>query len=196
MSAVRTAWHPPFVALITERAPASSEVQGEVQLTVEPQRADLLLIRREGDAPATDGRVLRRIWRRLSAHALVEFKSVSKPPRPGDWVRLHGYGAQYHAPRIEEVGDAENLTLVMVTAAMTPTLEQEARMMRWALEDLGGGYYRALGSHYPSFLVLIDEVAESEKDPLLGAFGHRKLGVEDREQSRCTSQRPPGGQDE
>lgn len=36
-------WHLAFVNLIQRRAPPNFEVQSEVRLTIEPQRADMLL---------------------------------------------------------------------------------------------------------------------------------------------------------
>ena len=36
-------WHLAFANLVQERAPPNVEVQSEVRLTLEPQRADLLL---------------------------------------------------------------------------------------------------------------------------------------------------------
>jgi hypothetical protein len=128
-----------------------------------------------------EGRVLRKIWPLISMHTLVEFKSVSRPPRPGDLTRLYGYGSQYHAAQIHDVGDAKNLSLVLATACMTPTLEQEIRRMGWTLDGLGDGTHRMRGPTYPSFLVLLDDVAEAERDPLLGAFGRRMLDRTDRE---------------
>ena len=41
-------WHLAFVNLIQRRAPPNFEVQSEVRLTIEPQRADILLLRRIG----------------------------------------------------------------------------------------------------------------------------------------------------
>jgi hypothetical protein len=104
-----------------------------------------LILRRRAALPG-EGRVLRKIWPLISMHTLVEFKSVSRPPRPGDVTRLYGYGSQYHVAQIHDVGDAK---------------------MR--------------GPTYPSFLVLLAEVAEAERDPWLGAFGRRMLDRTDRE---------------
>jgi hypothetical protein len=123
---------------------------------------------------------MRRLWPLLSTFTLLEFKSISRPPRSGDWVRLLGYAAQYHAPQIDDVGGAENLSLVMVSARMTRALRRDAERMRWTFEDLGGGYHAVHGGPYPSFLVLLDDVSESERDPLLGAFGNRTLKAEER----------------
>ena len=47
MGASRTAWHVVFSALIKERAPPGVDVIPELVLTSEPQKADLLLLRRD-----------------------------------------------------------------------------------------------------------------------------------------------------
>jgi hypothetical protein len=64
-----------------------------VTLAAEPQRADLLLLRRGAAATPDDGTVLR--GPRLGFDSLVEFKSRGRPLRRGDLIRLLGYGAQY-----------------------------------------------------------------------------------------------------
>src|SRR4051812_42348521 len=48
---------------IQRRAPPNFEVRSEVRLTIEPQRADMLLLRRIGLERQDDqARVLRRLW--------------------------------------------------------------------------------------------------------------------------------------
>jgi hypothetical protein len=39
-------WHLAFVYLVTHNAPPNFEVLSEVRLTIEPQRADIILLRR------------------------------------------------------------------------------------------------------------------------------------------------------
>src|SRR5687767_8252691 len=60
VAAHRTAWHPPFAALLIERAPPNVDVEAEVVLTLEPQKADLLIIHRHG-ARLDEARVMRRL---------------------------------------------------------------------------------------------------------------------------------------
>jgi hypothetical protein len=48
MEIVYDLWHLAFANLIEQRAPPNFEVQSEVRLSIEPQRADLLLLRRLG----------------------------------------------------------------------------------------------------------------------------------------------------
>ncbi len=176
MGAHRTAWHVIFTALLKERAPPGIDVIPEFVLSSEPQRADLLLLRREDVARQDErAKVLRGLWPRLSNDTLVEFKSATRPPRPGDWLRLLAYGAQYHVSEFARVPSASDLTLVLIVASLTPTLHAEAETMGWRLEDLGGGYWQSLGMVYPSYVVVIDEVAKTERDDLLGMFGHRTI---------------------
>src|SRR5262245_40530216 len=79
------------------------------------QKADLLLIRRTtGEHLDERARVLRRLWPLLTSETLVEFKSLARPARRGDWIRLLGYGAQHHAKQVERLAVAAELTLVLV----------------------------------------------------------------------------------
>jgi hypothetical protein len=111
MGAARTAWHAIFAALLEERAPPGIDVIPELVRSREPQRADLLLLRRKAEARRDEeAGVLRGLWPHLANHAIVEFKSATRPARPGDWVRLLGYGSQYHAAEFRELAGPADLT--------------------------------------------------------------------------------------
>lgn len=179
MGASKTAWHVAFAALITERAPPGIEVRAEVRLTSEPQRADLLLLRRAASARRdAEALTLRGLWPLLADDSLVEFKSVSRPFRRGDLARLLGYGAQYHGIHIERLRPA-HLTLVLVVPSITEALRAELDWMGWTLTDLGEGYAQVFGNVYPTYVVAIDLVAKAEHDDLLGIFGHHKVASRD-----------------
>ena len=69
-------WHLAFANLVQRRAPPNFEVQSEVRLTIEPQRADLLLLRRFGvERQDHKALVLRRLWPRLGRVSVLEYKS-------------------------------------------------------------------------------------------------------------------------
>jgi hypothetical protein len=69
-------WHLAFANLIQRFAPPSFEVQTEVRLTIEPQRADMLLLRRIGVARDDEkAGVLRTLWPRLGLVTVLEYKS-------------------------------------------------------------------------------------------------------------------------
>jgi hypothetical protein len=175
MSAVRTPWHVYFAIFLKENAPPDIQVKFEIILTTEPQRGDLLLLRR-GDAGHRDGeaRTLLGLWPLLRTDTLIEYKSLAWPLRKGDLARLQGYGAQYFAACVEE-GPFElaNLSLVLVVPARTPTLANEIIRMGWTLKPLRKGYARIEGSGYALYLAVIEEVSEDEQDELIGLFSRK-----------------------
>ena len=174
MSSVRTAWHVVFAALLKERAPPDVEVRAEVPLGSEPQRADLLLLRRAG-GPRGSGSVLAGLWPLFDLDALVEFKSTTRGFRRGDLVRLLGYGAQWHVAQLERLEARGSLTLVLVLAGLGAALEADLERLGWTLVPLADGYARVEGGPYPVYVVDIDAVAAAEHDDLLGAFGHHTI---------------------
>jgi hypothetical protein len=168
-------WHLAFVNLIQLRAPPNFEVQSEVRLTIEPQRADMLLLRRIGAERRDDqALVLRRLWPWLGLVTVLEYKSpVDSAFRPGDLLRLVGYGVLYDTAHLDLLPQCDDLTLVLVVASVTPTLRDEIERMRWTLTPLGGGYGRIDGAVYTTFVVITDEVTEAERDAYLRLFSHR-----------------------
>lgn len=176
MEIVFDLWHLAFANLVKERAPPSFIVESEVRLSIEPQRADLLLIRRT-DTPRDDsaGKVLHAIWPLLAQVTLVEFKSPTRSSfRKGDLIRLWSYGGLYQSTHIDEVPRHDDVTLLLVIASITPNLSGEIEAMGWKLTDLGGGYRRIEGTTYPLYVAVTDEVAELEHDGFLRLFSHRQ----------------------
>ena len=170
-------WHLSFVNLVQQRAPPNFEVQSEVRLSLEPQRVDILLLRRRRvarrDAAA---QVLRTLWHRLARITIVEFKSpVRSSYRPGDLVRLWSYGGQYHAAHMRDLRTRADLTLLLVVPSITRTLRKEIARMGWTLVPLGGGYSRIDGAVYTLFVAATDEVAIAEKGDFLGIFSHHPV---------------------
>ena len=169
-------WHLAFVSLMEHHAPPNFEVKSEVRLTIEPQRADLLLLRRIG-ARRQDHRakVLRALWARLGKVSILEYKSpVDGAFRPGDLMRLVACGVLYETAHLEELPGREDLTLVLVVASVTPTLLEEMAKKGWTLTSLGGGYARIEGVMYTCYLVVTDEVSEAERDEYLRLFSHHR----------------------
>jgi hypothetical protein len=178
MSSETTAWHVPFAALVRERAPADFSVQVEVPLSLQPQRADLLLVRRTPPAHGPAAQVLRGLWPRLGTDALVEFKSQARPLRRGGVAKLLGYGAQYHGQNGERLRPAQ-LTLVLAVARRTPTLTEELEHMGWDEGPAVGGYVPVTSAPYPLVVALLDEVAKAEGDELLAWLSRRNVPLSD-----------------
>lgn len=156
-----------------------------MRLSLEPQRADMLLLRRtcidptdaigieptgEDDKPAI---VLPTLWPLLGLVTVLEFKSpVSSAFRPRDLLRLVGYGVLYDTTHLDEIPKREDLTLVLVVASITPTLLDELARMAWTLTPLGGGYARIDGVMYTAYVVITDEVTEADRDDYVRLFSH------------------------
>ncbi len=169
-------WHLAFVSLIQDRAPPNFEVRSEERLTIEPQRADMLLLRRIGALKQDDqARVLRALWPLLGLVTILEYKSPADSAfRPGDLLRLVGYGVLYDTAHLDALPKRDDLTLVLVVASVTPTLLAEIARMGWTLTPLGGGYGRLDGVVYTTFVVITDDVTETERDEYLRLFSHRR----------------------
>src|SRR4051812_7914753 len=166
--ATRDLWHLGFARLVRQRAPPGFLVRPEVPLSDEPQRADLILIRRE-DVPRHDeqAQVLRALWPHLGKDTVLEFKSPVRGFRRNDLKRLASYGAQYHVLEDERLLTPSDLTLVLVIPSRNAALDDEIARMRWRLTPLDGGYGRIDGGVYTVFLVITDEVSEKERDDFL-----------------------------
>ena len=171
--ATRDLWHLGFARLVRQRAPPGFLVHPEVPLSDEPQRADLILIRRE-DLPPHDSeaQVLRSLWPHLGHDTVLEFKSPVRGFRRTDLKRLVSYGAQYHVLEDARLPYPSDLTLVLVVPSRNPHLDDEITRMGFRLTLLGGGYGRIDGGVYTVFLVITDEVSDEERDDFLRIFSH------------------------
>jgi hypothetical protein len=169
-------WHLAFANLIQNRAPPGFEIQTEVRLTIEPQRADMLLLRRIGATHEDNkARVMRALWPLLGRVTILEYKSpVRSSFRPRDLVRLWSYGALYDAVHPKELPSPSDLTLVLVVPSVTPTLTREIARMGWTFTALGGGYGRIDGAVYALYVVATGEVSPAERDKFLRPFSRLK----------------------
>jgi hypothetical protein len=147
-----------------------------VRLTIEPQRADMVLLRRIGVERGDDqARVLRGLWPLLGLVTVLEYKSpVASSFRPGDLLRLVGYGVLYDTVHLDALPQRADLTLVLVVASVTPSLLKEIARMGWKLVPLGGGYGRIEGAVYATFVVMTNDVSQAELDEYLRLFSHRR----------------------
>jgi hypothetical protein len=175
MSNGRTLYHVLFARLLEERAPKNLTFSFDQRLTTEPQRADVIIVRKLDVVDDSKPLILEGLWRLFPRDAIVEYKSPGRPVRLGDIRRLLGYGAQYHAREVDRLGGREDLALVLVVPSVTPTLDAELAVLGWTREALRGGYYRTSAQPYALHIVVVDEVAQTEHDVLLDLVGHRTM---------------------
>ena len=170
----RTPWHLLAATFIDERRPACVRLEMEVPLSMQPQRADLLLIRKD-DRPVDDARAFFHLWRLMGPVALAEYKSRSRPPQPGVFHQLFGYGHQYAALR-----RPPKLSLFLMVPEITPTLKTDAAALHLELGPCEGAYTPVKGALFPTWIVTLNALADEEGEPLIGQLGSRTLDEEDR----------------
>lgn len=173
-------WHLGFRDLLAERGSPSARIMSEWHLPVQDRRVDFLLIRRSG-VPRRDheARSLRALWPRLSHTTLVELKSPSRPFRPSELLRLLSCGVLYHAQERRALAGPENISLVLIMPAPTPSLRAEIEHMRWGLEPLEPGYARIRGVMYTSYVAFTNEVADAEDDDFLRIFSEQPIRTDE-----------------
>ena len=173
MGTARTLWHILLAAFLSQRAPRRFEVRSEVQLSTEPLRGDLLLIRTESAAAQEDGpRTLRRLWDLLPLETLVEFKSVSRPYRHRNLHRLWSYLYVHYSDQPKRLASESQLCGVLLVPVRSPSLVRDAAALRLHWRELGHGYSSLHGGGFALYVVELDVVAEVEGDDLLSFFGH------------------------
>jgi hypothetical protein len=173
MGAKRTAWHFYFCLLLRRYAPKIFEIRDEVRLSEEPPRMDYLILRRSGELSVADpGETLVELWPRLSSVTIAELKTVPGPYEKGNldrlWMYCHGYFAGNHKALV----DRDALGGLLIVPSRTPTLDEDARAMGLTWQDLGHGYWRALGGKFSLLVVEIDVVAGQPDEDLLGLYAH------------------------
>ena len=177
---LKTFWHYPYASLVKERKPANWDVVVEKLLSLAPRAVDLLLLRRKGAKRLDhEARVMRGLWPLLTDVALLEFKGPTRGLRPRDLVKLVSYGWEYSSLDDSAVARPSHLSLVLAVPKETPILLREYDCCGLQPQPLGGGHVRLTGSIYTMVVVLLDQVADAERDDFLRLFTHDRARVND-----------------
>lgn len=162
-----------FRAALQDHGSRTTEILTDFILPDEPERADLLLIRR-GDARAdTEARTLRGLWQFVTRVALVEFKPPNRPAQAGDLAKLLGHGAALHHLRWREIGAFQDLLLCLVVTTVTAALRQEIEELRSTGATLSlpaPGYTLADTRPYRILIVDLSVVVQAEDDEWMSIF--------------------------
>ena len=119
------------------------------------------------------------LWPHLTDTALLEFKGPTSGLRRRDLPKLLSYGWEYLSQDDCVVDDPAKLSLVLAVPTETPTLRREYGRCRVEPRPLGDGYVRLVGSCYTILVVLLDQVANAERDDFLRLFTHDRAKVKD-----------------
>ena len=154
-------------------------MQLEALLQRQSQRVDALLLRRVGGThdPSDEGRVLRRMWRRIPRVALLEFKSVARLFAAGDLYRLVALAWHWLARNTDHV--PSDMLLVLVVPAITDVLRNELAQCNATLVPDGEGYHLAEVHGLRLLVAEVDVVCEAERDDHLRVFSHHPIQTEE-----------------
>jgi len=129
-----TAWHPLFVWLLRHVLAAEWwDVLPEVQLTLEPQRADAIIIRRrEGRGRPGEPDYLRSVLSELRPHNVVHFKGATDELEVSDVFQVIAYTAQWM--NLRGLTDPDDVSIRVVASVITPRFLRQVGVMGGALE--------------------------------------------------------------
>jgi hypothetical protein len=135
---VTTAWHPMLVALLEHYLPSGWQLLPEFQLSRQPLRVDIVILRRTAE-PAGTPRKLHSILDHLRPHTLIEHKGPTDDLEPEDALVLLGYAAQYM--RLAKVKDPSELCLMFVADRIPDGLVEQIERHGGTFAALGGGLW-------------------------------------------------------
>jgi hypothetical protein len=172
----RTQWHVLFYAALQEHGSPGTEALAEVLLSKDPQRGDILLLRKRdvpgADVPGLDAqaRTLKAFWQLVEREVLIEYKSPSRPPRSRDLARLVGYGGQTHHLRHREIGPFDNLLLCLVVTSLTAPFRKVLGTMKAAMKTVAPGYLLVETRPYRLLVIDLSEVVQAGGDEWMSIF--------------------------
>ncbi len=160
-----------YADLVTRQRPPGWDVVVGKPPSRRPRVANLLLLRHlDSERRDNEARVMRGLWRHLTNTVLLELKGPTDGLRERDLAALLSYGARYLARNECPIVHHNELSLVLVVPRETPTLWREYEHCSLRPEPLDDGYVRLLGMPYTIIVVLLDQVADAERDDYLRLF--------------------------
>jgi hypothetical protein len=160
-----------LTVLLSQHAPQRFEVRSEVPLSIEPLRADYLLLRAVASEDG-EARTLRKLWGLLPKDTILEFKSTGRPYRARNLDRLWAYLHLHYTDEPKRLEQRDDLCGVLLVPARTPSLDADVGSLGLAWHDRGAGYWELKGGPFALYVLEIDVVAEAEDDDRLRSFGH------------------------
>jgi hypothetical protein len=169
-----TAWHPLLIILLRYVLPGQwYELLSEVQLTLEPQRADAIIIRRlYALEPPPQLRHLRSILDDLRDHNLIHFKGATDELEASDVFQILTYITQWM--NLQGLTDPSVISLRVVASEISPRFLKQVTLMGGSLNltDLAGVYDGNLGVFHLRVIataIAYDQPGEHELFPVSSA---------------------------
>ncbi len=145
---VYTAWHPVLVALLEHVLPGGFyQCISEFQLSREPLRIDVVVVRRSRPGTPPAPRLLASVVSDLADHTLVHFKGPTDELERDDARMLLAYALQYLV--VAEVGDPPPVALRVVAPRLTPRFVEALRALGCELTSTAAGTHEGRLGVFP-----------------------------------------------
>ncbi|MCL2709644.1 MAG: hypothetical protein FWE95_02090 [Planctomycetaceae bacterium] len=152
----RTSWHPAFAQAIEHELEDSKDAltfETEHQLTTEPLRIDVLIIKKEKDVVIEKN--IAQIFRGFN---IVEYKNPEDSVTIEDYHKTHCYSRLYVALNKVDIADMS----VTVVVTRHPRKLLGFLKSRYAVRNVQPGIYMVVGDTSPTQILVADELPEEE----------------------------------
>ena len=138
---IYTAWHPLLVVLLEHVLPGGwYQCISEFQLSREPLRIDVVVVRRSRPGTPPAARLLASVVGDLADHTLVHFKGPTDELERDDARMLFAYALQYLV--VAELDDPALVALRVVASRLTPRFVEALKLLGCALTATAVGVHR------------------------------------------------------
>jgi hypothetical protein len=152
----RTSWHPAFAQAIENELEENRDAltfETEHQLTTEPLRIDVLIIKKKKDVV-----IKKNIGRIFRANNVIEYKSPRDSVTIEDYHKTHCYSRLYASLNKVDITDMS----VTVVATRYPRESLSFLRKRYAVKNIQSGIYLVEGDTSPTQVLVTDELPEEE----------------------------------
>ncbi len=148
LARIYTAWHPVLVALLERVLPGGwYQCLSEFQLTREPLRIDVVVVRRSRRGKPPAPRLLASVVGDLADHTLVHFKGPTDELERDDARMLLAYALQYLV--VADLEDPAPIALRVVASRVTPRFLQALRALGCELVTTAAGTHEGRLGVFP-----------------------------------------------
>jgi hypothetical protein len=145
---IYTAWHPVLVALLEHVLPEDFyQCISEFQLSREPLRIDVVVLRRSRPGTPPTPRLLASVVGDLADHTLVHFKGPTDELERDDARMLFAYALQYLV--VARIEDPALVALRVVASRLTPRFVEALRLLGCPLTTTAAGVHEGRLGVFP-----------------------------------------------
>jgi hypothetical protein len=176
----RTAWHPAFLEAIKlelDQYGDALEYVPEYQLTKEPLRIDVVIVKKRKDVPIT-----KKIAAIFRGDNIIEYKSPTDYISVEDFYKVYAYACLYTTKKPRTAAFVTDLTIPFVGSRYPRKLAEHLERVRgYVVEKSGPGVYSVKGDLIPMQIIDTRELSVEENlwlaqlDNRLDSDGARRL---------------------